>query len=540
MSSTIADLSTYGDAKGRDNYMRNSFFSVKGDGANANELTQGFYGIPSGSATEYELMRLTVSEGAVDDEIGTVEFGIRDGTSLNTVMSLNNAASEITTTTLTLTATDVVATGNVNVGTLQKNDLAEGASIELVDDATDPAINFILGDLAGTPSSPLVITETTVAVTGSLTINGTDVLDSITNGNPWTSTGAVTQLKTDYTSVEINVVNPYTTSVALDVNGSTRIRGNDLFFYDEPLTTFYSTLAYVESAGEVRLRSSRAGDSVVLATSNGTDNTYLDRLTFSDGLATQSATFTNVNVGIGAVPSGTYALEVIGNANVTTGLVSGGNVDLSGNNLVNVTQIESDDTLAEQARIVLTSSATDPQVDVVLGDLAGTPTTVMTLTETAATIEVPTTVDDNLIVTGDLTVNGTTVTLNTSTIDVEDVNIEMGNAATLPAEINGGGITLGTGVTGITTPTITYNSTSTDWEMSVGLSLAATSALTVGTTVVDATGITMTAAQPYLFFGNLMQWRLGIFSDGSGDHFEVSHDDLGTQTTWVSKFDVLA
>lgn len=539
MSSTIADLSTYGDAKGRDNYMRNSFFSVKGDGSNANELTQGFYGIPSGSATEYELMRLTVSEGAVDDEIGTVEFGIRDGTSLNTVMSLNNAASEITTTTLTLTATDVVASGNMNVGTLLKNDLAEGASIELVDDATDPAINFILGDLAGTPSTPLVITETTVAVLGSLTINGTDVLDSITNGNPWTSTGAITQLKTDYTSVEINVVNAYTTSVALDVNGSTRIRGNDLFFYDEPLTTFYSTLAYVESAGEVRLRSSRAGDSVVLATSNGTDNTYLDRLTFTDGLATQSATFTNVNVGIGAVPSGTYALEVTGNANVTTGLVSGGNVDLSGNNLVNVTQIESDDTLAEQARIVLTSSATDPQVDVILGDLAGTPTTVMTLTETAATIEVPTTVDDNLIVTGDLTVNGTTTTFNTTTVEVEDVNIEMGNAATLPAEINGGGITLGTGVGGITTPTLTYNSTSTDWEMSVGLSLAAASALTVGTTVVDATGVTMTAAAPYIYFGANSEWRIGIYTDGSGDHLSIDHDDLGTQTTWVSKFDVL-
>lgn len=362
MSSTIADLATYGDSKGRDNYTRNLFQSVKGDGATANSVTQGFYGIPSATEVEYELARLTVSEGVFDDEIGTVTFGVRDGSALNDVMALNNTASEIMTNTFTMNTTDVYSTGILNVATIQENAAAEGSRIELVSDAADPNINFVLGDLDGTPSVPLILSETEVAVTGTLTIDGVDVGSLITDGNPWESTLAVTQLKTEYTSVEINVVNAYSTAVALDVNGTVRVRGNDILFYDDQLTTHYSALNYTETSGEVRLQASRAGDSVMLSTTTGVSNTMLDRFTLDDGAAVTNALFSNVFVGINTpAPSGTYSLEITGNAYVSTGLVSDGDIDLVGNNLLNVTQIESSDTLAEQARIVLTSDATDPQ-----------------------------------------------------------------------------------------------------------------------------------------------------------------------------------
>lgn len=469
MSTTIDDLSTYGDAKSRDLFMRNTFQSVKGDGATAASLTKSFYGIPSTTTTEAELARITVSEGVVDDAIGTMTFGLSDGTALVDTMS---------------------------------------------------------------------ISDDTVAVTGALTINGTDVLDSILGLNPWeiNVNGTTIELKSDYNLVEVNVANAYTTSVALDVNGSQRIRGNDLFFYDEPLTTFYSTLAYIEAAGEVRLRASRAGDNVVIATSNGTDNTYLDRLTFTDGLGTQAATFTNVNVGIGAAPSGTYALEVTGAANVTSDLTMGGNVDMVGNNLVNVTQIESSDTLAEQARIVLTSDATDPQVDIIVGDLAGTPTTAASFTETAVTLNAPTTVNDNVIVTGDLTVQGTTVTLNTSEVAVEDINIELATAATLHTEINGAGITIGTGVTGITTPSLTYSEPNVRFEMSVPLDVGGD--LTSGTSTLGSAGLDLRSDSAFIYLGANQQWRLGMSNDGTNDFFEIAHDDLQTQTTWETKLSI--
>jgi hypothetical protein len=540
MSTTIADLSSYGDVKGRDTYSRNSFFSVKGDGVSANALTQGFYGIPSAADTEYELARISVSEGAVDDEIGTLSVGVRDGTSLDNVLSLNQTSSELTSTTFTMNTTDVFATGTINVGTIQQNDLAEGSRLELVSDVTDPAINFVLGDLAGEPSTPLIVTEGVVAVTGSLTIDGTDILTAVTDGNPWTSTDGVTQLKTGYNNVEINVVNPYSTSVALDVNGSARFRGNQVFFYDEPLDTFYSTLAYAESTGEVRLQSSRAGDSVVLATSTGVDNTYLPRLTLGDGDGTQSATFSNVNVGIGAAPSGTYALEVVGTGSVSTGLVSGGDVDLTGNNLTNVTQLLSSDALAERSSIVLTSDDTSPRVEFVLGDLAGTPVTAATFTETLATVATPTTFSDNVVVTGDLTVEGTQVIFNTTTVEVEDINIEMGNQATTHTEIDGGGIILGNGVTGISTPSLLYSEPNTRWESSVGVNVPATESLTVGTTAEVSDGVvSLKTDSAFVYLGANRQWRMGIVNDADGDHFQISHDDLGTQATWEVKMDVL-
>jgi len=542
MSSTITDLSAYGDVKGRDTYSRNSFFSVKGDGVSSNTITQGFYGVPSSTETEYELSRISVSEGAVDDEIGTLTIGVRDGTALNDVLALNNTTSEITATTFTMTTTDVFATGTLNVGTIQQNNMAEGSRLELVSDITDPAINFVLGDLAGTPSTPLIVTEGIVAVTGSLTLGGTDILTVMTDGNPWTSTGTATQLKAEYDLVEINVAGGvYSTSVALDVNGSTRVRGNEIYFYDEPMTEFYSTLAYVESTGQVRLQASRAGDSVVLATTTGVNNTYLPRLTLDDGAGTQSATFSNVNVGIGAAPSGTYALEVTGNANVTTGLVSGGNVDMSGNNITNVTQLQSSDTLGEQARIVLTSDASSPQIDLVVGDLAGTPTTAATFTETLSTVTTPTVFSNSVTITGDLTVEGSQVVFNTTTVEVEDISIEMGNAALTHAEINTGGIILGNGMTdGTTVPSLLYSQPNIRWESSVSVNVPTGETLSVGATTEVTDGeVALNTDSAFVYMGVNKQWRMGITNDVDGDHFQIAHDDLGTQTTWEVKMDVL-
>lgn len=54
----------------------------------------------------------------------------------------------------------------------------------------------------------------------------------------------------------MNVVGAYSLrpSVALDVNGSSRSRENEIFFDDRPLNTFHDgTLAYIEAWGEARL-----------------------------------------------------------------------------------------------------------------------------------------------------------------------------------------------------------------------------------------------------------------------------------------------
>ena len=65
-------------------------------------------------------------------------------------------------------------------------------------------------------------------------------------------------------------------------------------------------------------------------------------------------------------------------------------------------------------------------------------------------------VDGNQIITGNLTVNGTSTTLNVATLDVEDLNITVGKAATTSSATNGAGLTFGAWSSG-TIPTFTWD-----------------------------------------------------------------------------------
>jgi len=484
----------------------------------------------------------------VDNEIGTYTVQTNDGTSLVNVLQLNDTASTLTADTVNLTATDVVIpqTGILHTAVIQEDTLAESARIELNSDPTDPTMNFVLGDLTGTPTNILGITESGVDIVGALTVDGTDILQTIEDGNVWEFTGTTIDSKVDFNLVNINVLNAYTTAVALDVNGSIVNRGNNLFMYDATGLTNLSTLSFDSANNSLALRTSLADqggntDSMTIQTTNGTDNTYLNRLTFDGGLGDQNATFSNVNVGIGVTPSGAHRLEVVGTSSLTGNMTVVGDVDISGNDLVNVSDITSSDALAEQASITLTSSATDPQIDFVLGDLGGSPVTAMTLTESAATVNVATTVTDDLTITGNLTVNGTTTTVNTAQVEVEDKEIDLAYNATTHTEIDGGGFILGTAVTGITTPSILYSETDTRWNSSVSVNVPAASKLTVDgtTTELSSSGLDLNSDTSIIHIGVNKQWRIRIDNDGTNDHLYFEHDDLGTQTTWETKLDIM-
>ncbi len=79
-----------------------------------------------------------------------------------------------------------------------------------------------------------------------------------------------------------------------------------------------------------------------------------------------------------------------------------------------------------------------------------------------------TTVNDNLTVTGDLTVNGTTSTINSTTMQVDDKNIELGTVAT-PSDTtaDGGGLTL----KGATDKTITWTNAQDAWVYNQGITV---------------------------------------------------------------------
>lgn len=91
----------------------------------------------------------------------------------------------------------------------------------------------------------------------------------------------------------------------------------------------------------------------------------------------------------------------------------------------------------------------------------------------------------SLVLSGDLTVNGTTVTLNTTTLEIEDKNIVLGNVTT-PNETtcDGGGITLKSS----TDHTFNYVASTTSWTSSDNIDIASGKVVKfAGTTVLSST-----------------------------------------------------
>lgn len=97
------------------------------------------------------------------------------------------------------------------------------------------------------------------------------------------------------------------------------------------------------------------------------------------------------------------------------------------------------------------------------------------------------TISSNLVVTGDLTVNGTTTTVNSTTVDVKDKNIVLGNVASpTDTTADGGGITL----KGATDKTFNWVNATDSWTSSEDIDLASGKVYRVnGNTVLSGTSL---------------------------------------------------
>ena len=88
---------------------------------------------------------------------------------------------------------------------------------------------------------------------------------------------------------------------------------------------------------------------------------------------------------------------------------------------------------------------------------------------TATTFNSDVTIDNELTVTGNLIVNGTTTTINSVTLTVDDKNIELGSTASpTDATADGGGITL----KGATDKTFNYVNSTGLWTANIGIAAA--------------------------------------------------------------------
>jgi hypothetical protein len=160
------------------------------------------------------------------------------------------------------------------------------------------------------------------------------------------------------------------------------------------------------------------------------------------------------------------------------------------------TWVTSDVTIGSSA-VTLGSTVTDfaglTSIDATTGatNFFTTPTGSTNLLTSASAISIgastsTTTVNDDLVVTGNLTVNGETTTINSTTLTVDDLNVVLASGATTAAAANGAGIT----VDGANAELV-YSSTGDKWTMNKPLDI---DGATVMTSTLDVTADTTLAA----------------------------------------------
>jgi hypothetical protein len=128
----------------------------------------------------------------------------------------------------------------------------------------------------------------------------------------------------------------------------------------------------------------------------------------------------------------------------------------------------------------------------IISDETGTGALVFANTPTLVTPNIGAATGTSLVLSGDLTVNGTTTTINSTEITVDDKNLTLGSVATpTDAGADGGGLTL----KGATDKTFNWVDSTGSWTSSEHMNLASGKVLKIaGTEVLSATQYTGNAA----------------------------------------------
>jgi len=147
----------------------------------------------------------------------------------------------------------------------------------------------------------------------------------------------------------------------------------------------------------------------------------------------------------------------------------------------------------------------------------------------------PAAVGDNtgtLVIAGNLQVDGTTTTINSTTMTVDDLNITLASGAANAAAANGAGIT----VDGASA-TLTYNGTNDDWNFNKALNVSGNLTSTGIDDNAVSTAITIDSSQDVTFTSDAKFPDSGKAIFGAGSDLEIYHDgsnsyikDVGTGT----------
>jgi hypothetical protein len=239
--------------------------------------------------------------------------------------------------------------------------------------------------------------------------------------------------------------------------------------------------------------------------------TQLDAKATSSDLTTHTGA-TEAHGATGAVV-GTTNTQTLTNKTLTSPVVSGltlsdGSIVLEGatadahETTITVTDPTADRTITlpdATGTVALTNNKLDAfaatsssELAGIISDETGTGALVFANTPTLVTPNIGAATGTSLVLSGDLTVNGTTTTINSTEITVDDKNLTLGSVATpTDAGADGGGLTL----KGATDKTFSWIDATDSWTSSEHMDLASGKVLKInGTQVLSATEYTGNAA----------------------------------------------
>lgn len=271
---------------------------------------------------------------------------------------------------------------------------------------------------------------------------------------------------------------------------------------------FETLLTVTEPASDIILSLPNSTDTIVgRATTDTLTNKSISGTTNTlSNIGNASLTNSAITINGSSVSlGGSISIGDITGVTAGTGLSGGGS---SGDITLSIdTTVTADLTTAQT---LTNKTLTSPSVGTSLTtastsfDLLNTTATTVNFAGAASTISIgsatsTTTINDSLIVTGNLTVNGTTTTIDTQTLQVEDKNIILGYGSTSDVAVDGGGITL----TGATSKTFNWIDATDAWTSSEHMNLVTGKSYKINNTAISA-------ALPSLTWGEVKNGKSGL------------------------------
>jgi len=254
------------------------------------------------------------------------------------------------------------------------------------------------------------------------------------------------------------------------------------------------------AAGEVNATTLQIAGTSLTATA--TELNYVDGVTSAiqtqlDAKATSSdlTTHTGATAAHGATGAvvGTTNTQTLTNKTLTSPTLTTPALGVATADSINGTSIPSTKTLVVTTdKLNVLASTSSSELAGIISDETGTGALVFANTPTLVTPNIGAATGTSLVLSGDLTVNGTTTTINSTEITVDDKNLTLGSVATpTDAGADGGGLTL----KGTTDKTFSWIDATDAWTSSEHMDLASGKVLKInGTEVLSATQYTGNAA----------------------------------------------